>query len=81
MNRVSKDSNFVTNPGCYESGIQSGNLVSEYSQSVMFRLCKQFIHKSRHCMFAHDPAGLYLLKMAVELIENLLVLASCFILL
>ena len=81
MNCVSKDPNFVTNSGRYESGIQSGNLVSEYSESATFRLCKQIIHESRHCMFAHDPAGLCLLKMAVELIENLFVLASCLILL
>ena len=65
----------------YESGIQSGNFVSEYSESATFRSCKQFIHESRHCTFARDPSGLCLLKMAVELIINLLAVASCLILL
>ena len=33
------DPNFVTNTEHYEFGIQSGNFVSEYSESATFRSC------------------------------------------
>ena len=65
----------------YESGIQSGDFASEYSESATFCWCKRLIHESRHCTFARDPSGMCLLKMAIELIVDLLAVTSCLILL
>ena len=60
----------------YESGIQSGDF-----ESATFRWSKRLIHESRHCTFARDPCGMCLLKMAVEVIVDLLAVTSCLILL